>query len=155
MRCQWEVAVAFAFACEAKLRGRGRGRPFIYYPLSISAACLLPPLSVSPSLSPSLAPHARPPFPVPFPFWRFMFKIAEHAVYSLHKSSTRKHIAKRAAEWGATMEVVAQLRYDLPATYKVHKKKSVDIEVDLLRFVPNAHASESAAADAAGAAGET
>ena len=26
-------------------------------------------------------------------------------------------------------EVLAELKYDLPATHKVHKKKSVDIEV--------------------------
>jgi predicted RNA methylase len=31
-----------------------------------------------------------------------------------------------------------QLRYDLPQTYKFHKKKEVDIAVDLWRFVPNA-----------------
>ena len=30
--------------------------------------------------------------------------------------------------------VVAELRYDLPATYKHHKKASVDIEVDFIRF---------------------
>ncbi len=35
---------------------------------------------------------------------------------------------------GVKMEVVAQLRWDIPAMYKFHKKKSVDIEVDLLRF---------------------
>ena len=32
------------------------------------------------------------------------------------------------------MEVMAQLRFDLPKTYKFHKKQSVDIEVDLIRF---------------------
>jgi len=31
-----------------------------------------------------------------------------------------------------------QLRYDLPQTYKFHKKKEADIAVDLWRFVPNA-----------------
>jgi predicted RNA methylase len=29
---------------------------------------------------------------------------------------------------------LAQLRYDLPASYKFHKQKSKDIEVDLWRF---------------------
>ncbi|CAL8370161.1 rRNA N(6)-adenosine-methyltransferase METTL5 [Gadus morhua] len=55
-------------------------------------------------------------------------------VYSLHKSSTRDHIQKRAKDWGVKMELVAELRYDLPASYKFHKKKSVDIHVDFLRF---------------------
>ena len=57
------------------------------------------------------------------------------AVYSLHKTSTREHIIKKAeSEWNVQAEVLAQLKYDLPATYKHHKKVSVDIEVDLLRF---------------------
>eukprot|EP00249_Psilotum_nudum_P007254 c20431_g2_i2 orf=138-572(+) len=43
-------------------------------------------------------------------------KIAETAVYSLHKTSTR------------------ELRFDLPALYKFHKKREVDIFVDLWRF---------------------
>ena len=37
-------------------------------------------------------------------------------------------------EWGVGMEVVAELRFDLPSTYKFHKQKSVDIEVDFIRF---------------------
>uniref|UniRef100_A0A2K6KQZ7 Methyltransferase like 5 n=1 Tax=Rhinopithecus bieti TaxID=61621 RepID=A0A2K6KQZ7_RHIBE len=49
-------------------------------------------------------------------FLKTALEMARTAVYSLHKSSTR------------------ELRYDLPASYKFHKKKSVDIEVDLIRF---------------------
>jgi len=57
------------------------------------------------------------------------------AVYSLHKTATREHIIKKAeSEWNVQAEVLAQLKYDLPATYKHHKKVSVDIDVDLLRF---------------------
>eukprot|EP00041_Stephanoeca_diplocostata_P022414 m.534646 g.534646 ORF g.534646 m.534646 type:complete len:250 (+) comp22057_c0_seq8:338-1087(+) len=67
-------------------------------------------------------------------FLKRALAISTTAVYSLHKSSTRAHIARRAKEWGVKMDVVAELRYDLPATYKVHKKKSVDIAVDFLRF---------------------
>ena len=33
--------------------------------------------------------------------------------------------------------VLAELRYDLPATYKHHKKASVDIQVDFIRFTPS------------------
>jgi len=32
------------------------------------------------------------------------------------------------------MDVVAELRFDLPNTYKFHKKRSVDVQVDLYRF---------------------
>lgn len=69
-------------------------------------------------------------------FLRAAFRISRHSIYSLHKSSTREHISKVAKkELGATSaEVLAQLRYDLPATYKFHKQKSKDIEVDLWRF---------------------
>uniref|UniRef100_A0A2K6S5W1 Methyltransferase-like protein 5 n=1 Tax=Saimiri boliviensis boliviensis TaxID=39432 RepID=A0A2K6S5W1_SAIBB len=35
---------------------------------------------------------------------------------------------------GTDMTFLKTLRYDLPASYKFHKKKSVDIEVDLIRF---------------------
>lgn len=61
-------------------------------------------------------------------------KLTNNTVYSLHKSSTREHVLKVAKSHGATGEVLAQLRYDLPSTYKFHKKKSVDIEVDLFQF---------------------
>lgn len=58
-------------------------------------------------------------------------------VYSLHKTSTREFLVGRgAAACGRNVEVevVATMRFDLPATYKFHKQKSVHIEVDLLRF---------------------
>jgi len=61
-------------------------------------------------------------------------KMASGAVYSLHKTSTRDHVVKKAAEWGAEAQVLAELRYDLPNTYKHHKKSSVDINVDFIRF---------------------
>ncbi len=80
-------------------------------------------------------------------------RLASSAVYSLHKTATREHILKKAADWGVKATVLAQLRYckvhlfpthsnrlfalsryDLPASYKHHKKASVDIEVDFFRF---------------------
>ncbi|OEL32757.1 Methyltransferase-like protein 5 [Dichanthelium oligosanthes] len=72
-------------------------------------------------------------------------KVASQAVYSLHKTSTREHIKKTALrDYNAIhAEVLCELRYDLPQTYKFHKKKEVDIAVDLWRFVPNARRSSS------------
>nr|CAG4643450.1 EOG090X0BVL [Ilyocryptus agilis] len=55
-------------------------------------------------------------------------------LYSLHKSSTRDHFLRKAPSWKVDAKVLAQLRYDLPATYKFHNKNSVDIEVDFWRF---------------------
>eukprot|EP00897_Mesotaenium_endlicherianum_P002910 jgi/Mesen1/2647/ME000166S01772 len=71
-------------------------------------------------------------------FLRVALKVAGTAVYSLHKTSTRNHIQRAAVkDYGArTAEVLCQLRYDLPAQYKFHKRKDMDIEVDLWRFEP-------------------
>ena len=51
-------------------------------------------------------------------------------------SSTRAYITKCAKRWGnvESIEVVAQMRFDLPKMYKFHKKKSRDVEVDMIRL---------------------
>lgn len=68
-------------------------------------------------------------------FLRRASQMARVAVYSMHKTSTRNHIAKSVASLGFTSgRPVAQLRYNLAHTHKHHKKESVDIEVDLWRF---------------------
>jgi predicted RNA methylase len=45
-----------------------------------------------------------------------------------------QHFVKLASRNGWVIEVVAELRYDIPKTHKFHKHKSKDIEVDLYRF---------------------
>lgn len=60
---------------------------------------------------------------------------AEGRIYSLHKSSTRLHFIRLAEGWGVGCELVAQLRFDIPAMYEFHRQESVDVAVDLLRFV--------------------
>ncbi|XP_033104106.1 methyltransferase-like protein 5 isoform X2 [Anneissia japonica] len=67
-------------------------------------------------------------------FLKLALDMARTSVYSLHKTSTREHILKKAKEWHVNIEVLAELRFDLPATYKFHKQKSVDIEVDFIRL---------------------
>ena len=57
-----------------------------------------------------------------------------NVVYSLHKTSTRPFLLKRAQEWGAVADVVAELRFDLPKTYAFHADDSRDVAVDLVRF---------------------
>ena len=61
---------------------------------------------------------------------------AEGAVYSLHKTSTRAYIAKRAAAWGVACRVVAELHFEIPKMYKHHKHASLDVAVDFWRFSP-------------------
>lgn len=62
--------------------------------------------------------------------------MARRAVYSLHKTSTRAYVAQlaRGTLGARSAEVLAQLRYDLPASYAFHKKATKDIDVDLWRF---------------------
>nr|CAG4641142.1 EOG090X0BVL [Eulimnadia texana] len=72
--------------------------------------------------------------------WRFVEVALEcvkpkGSVYSLHKSSTRSFFAKKAPAYKAEPKVIAELRYNLPSTYKFHTKASVDIEVDFWRFM--------------------
>ena len=61
-------------------------------------------------------------------------KLAKNAVYSLHKSSTREHVIKKAKDFGIKANVVAELKYDLLASYSFHKKSTKDIAVDFIRF---------------------
>lgn len=67
-------------------------------------------------------------------FLRIALSLSKQSVYSLHKTSTRQHVLKKAEQFGAEGKVVAELRFNLPATYKFHKKSSVDIQVDFIRF---------------------
>ncbi|XP_078170061.1 S-adenosyl-L-methionine-dependent methyltransferases superfamily protein isoform X1 [Carex rostrata] len=71
-------------------------------------------------------------------FLSLSLKVASRAVYSLHKTSTREHIKRTALrDYNAkSAEVLCELRFDVPQMYKFHKKKEVDIAVDLWRFVP-------------------
>ena len=57
-----------------------------------------------------------------------------NVVYSLHKTSTRDHFVKFANNNDLNIEVIAELRYDIPKTFKHHKEKSKDVYVDLYRF---------------------
>ncbi|KAK3003414.1 hypothetical protein RJ639_018679 [Escallonia herrerae] len=71
-------------------------------------------------------------------FLSMALKVASQAVYSLHKTTTRDHVKRTALrDYNASSaEVLCELRYDLPQLYKFHKKKEVNIAVDLWRFVP-------------------
>ena len=52
-----------------------------------------------------------------------MTQVADRAVCSLHKSSTRSHLSKVAAKHPrvASAAVIAELRFDLPAAYAFHR----------------------------------
>jgi len=67
-------------------------------------------------------------------FLESALKCTKHAVYSLHKTSTRQFLEKKAKEWGTSFQVVAELRFDIPKMYKFHRKESADVQVDLVRL---------------------
>jgi len=67
-------------------------------------------------------------------FLRLALDMATTAVYTLHKSSTRKHVLKVGARQGAVGQVLATLKFDVPKMYAFHKEKSKDIQVDFIRF---------------------
>lgn len=67
-------------------------------------------------------------------FLKSAIDMTKSVVYSLHKTSTRKYILKMARKWNVNSRVIAELRYDLPASYAFHKNCSVDVHVDLIRF---------------------
>ncbi|KAL8503219.1 hypothetical protein ACS0TY_022095 [Phlomoides rotata] len=71
-------------------------------------------------------------------FLSVALKVASRAVYSLHKSTTRDYIKRTVLrEYNvSSAEVLCELRFDVPQLYKFHKKKEVDVAVDLWRFVP-------------------
>lgn len=68
-------------------------------------------------------------------FLKTALRLTSHSVLSLHKTSTRNYILKKAKDWKVDCEVVAVLRYNIPNTYRFHKKLSVDIDVDFIRFL--------------------
>jgi predicted RNA methylase len=54
---------------------------------------------------------------------RVVVQLAQGSVYSLHKRATREHVKKHALRvlGAGVADVVAELNYDLPATFKHHK----------------------------------
>lgn len=68
-------------------------------------------------------------------FLKLGCQIARRAVYSFHKSSTRDYVLRTAKALPNVKDaaVIAEMKFDLPRTYKFHSAASVDIEVDLIR----------------------
>lgn len=68
-------------------------------------------------------------------FLRTAIRLARRAVYSFHKTSTRPYLIKLVQSWGYEIEVVAQMKFDIPKMYKFHKENNVDVDVDLIRVI--------------------
>ncbi|KAK3913513.1 rRNA N6-adenosine-methyltransferase METTL5 [Frankliniella fusca] len=107
--------------CEAVLCDLTQGFPSYSFPKQFDTVLMNPPFGTKRK-------------GIDMEFLQMALHMASTAVYSLHKTSTRDHVLSKAEKWGAKGEVLAELRYDLPASYRFHKKQSVDIEVDFIRF---------------------
>jgi predicted RNA methylase len=73
-------------------------------------------------------------------FLKMASKLSTNAIYSIHKSVTRNYIKNLSKSWNLSMEVVSELRYNIPKVESRNKRliasaPEKDIEVDLLRFV--------------------
>ena len=60
--------------------------------------------------------------------------IAQSAVYSFHKTSTRDFIVKRMEGRGYRIEVLSEMKFEVPKMYKMHKKNMVHVDVDFIRI---------------------
>ena len=88
-------------------------------------------------------------------FLRTATRLSRRAVYSFHKTSTRDFLIRQVqGNWGMQIQVMAEMRFDLPQTYKFHQKKSVDIQVDLIRVLVNENAARAAAGEPSVALGD-
>lgn len=67
-------------------------------------------------------------------FLKTAIRLARRSVYSFHKTSTRPFLVKLLRDkWKMGVEVVAEMKFDIPNMYKFHKQNCVDVEVDLIR----------------------
>lgn len=78
-------------------------------------------------------------------------QLATHSIYSLHKTSTRDHIFKKAKDWNMKMDVLAVLQFEIPKLEKKRTNRKTStasgvplkpIEVDLIRFEINENVDE-------------
>ncbi|CAF0982250.1 unnamed protein product [Rotaria magnacalcarata] len=76
-------------------------------------------------------------------FLNYARQLAQHSIYSLHKTSTRDHIYKKAKDWNMKIDVLAVLQFDIPKLEKKRPNRKIStasnaplksIEVDFIRF---------------------
>ena len=83
---------------------------------------------------------SNPPFGTKLPgidllFVKLGLLLANKSVYSLHKTSTRQYILSKSNIWkNIKIEIIAEMKFDLPKSYKFHQQNTKDIAVDLIRF---------------------
>lgn len=64
-------------------------------------------------------------------FLKTSIRLARRAVYSFHKTSTRSYLLKLIRSWGLSVEVVAEMKFDIQNMYKFHKEKVSEIRAPI------------------------
>ncbi|MCI4319555.1 MAG: methyltransferase [Thermoplasmata archaeon] len=65
------------------------------------------------------------------PFWEAAFARADRAIYAFSLAASRTFIERRAVASAAQIEVTRPVRWGLARTFPHHRKRSVEIPVDL------------------------
>ncbi len=88
-----------------------------------------------------LADNENSKFGIDMQFLKLAARMSSKTIYSLNKTVTRDYILKFSSKLGLKMEVISELRYNIPKVEKPNKKirstkpkPEIDIEVDFLRF---------------------
>jgi putative methylase len=70
------------------------------------------------------------------PFWDAALTLARRRVYSFSLSASRTFIAERAVARDARIEATEPVPWSLPRTFPHHRKRSVELSVDLWVLTP-------------------
>jgi putative methylase len=70
------------------------------------------------------------------PFWDAALALARRRVYGFSLSASRTFIAERAVARGARVESTEPVPWELPRTFPHHRRRSVELSVDLWVLTP-------------------
>jgi putative methylase len=72
------------------------------------------------------------------PFWEAAFRLARRRIYAFASASSRTFIADSAVARGAHVEAIQPVPWRFPRTFPHHRKRSVELPVDLWVLTPRA-----------------
>ena len=85
------------------------------------------------------------------PFWETAYAIARRRIYAFALAASRTFIADSAVARGARVEAIEPVLWRYPRTFPHHRKRSVDLPVDLWVLTPRSSEDERRSDDEPGA----
>jgi putative methylase len=70
------------------------------------------------------------------PFWEAAFRVARRRIYAFASDASRTFIADSAVARGARVEAIEPVPWRFPRTFPHHRKRSVELSVDLWVLTP-------------------